>query len=373
MLVMAFALFIEPEKQSQHTFWFVLLVVFIALICGLRDMLGGYDNYIYGQVFDLTATDIKKGIPFFSSFAFGWVEKEKGYAFYNAVIALITVNRYLFMLLTSLLVYAAFFRHLRAYSAYPFLALFILFCLFYFFTFTYLRQVLAVSIAWFAIPYAIRRKPVPFFAIVLLAYTFHNSVILFSVVYFVSNRRFTLKQIYTFFVIGLILGFTPIGSGLMEIIGGAINPVKTNLSISQVHDARWAYIGEAAFFLFLISLMYDKIPDDPLTTCMLNIALLFVFTLLFFVRFTDGGRLGWCFLIGIACTVAQICAQDTSGGIRIGTAIVMILLYVRVLLAWGGQLSPYKTFLRDGVRKGDVIWQKNEYDHRYDNDKLYKI
>jgi hypothetical protein len=119
--------------------------------------------------------------------------------------------------------------------------------------------------------------------------------------------------------------------------------------------------------------MYDKIPDDVLTTCMLNIALLFIFTLLFFVRFTDGGRLGWCFMIGIACTVAQICAKDTSGGIRIGTSIVMAILYVRVLLAWGVQLSPYKTFLQDGVRKGDTIWQRNEYDHRYDNDKLYKI
>jgi hypothetical protein len=246
--------------------------------------------------------------------------------------------------------------------------------LFYFFTFTYLRQVLAVCIAWFAIPYAIRRRPVQFFLIVLLAATFHNSAILFVAVYFVARKRFTLQQVQLFFLIGLIIGFTPLGTAMMNVFGSNVNAAKASLSVSQIHDARWAYIGEAAFFLVLFSFVYNRLPKDKLTTCMLNIALLFIFTLLMFVRFTDGGRLGWCFLIGIACTVAQVWALDyTRGLIRGMTIIVLSLLYFRIVLAWGGQLSPYKTFLKDGVRRGDIIWQKNEYDHQYDNDKLYKL
>ena len=51
----------------------------------------------------------------------------------------------------------------------------------------------------------------------------------------------------------------------------------------------------------------------------------------------------------------------------------MGLLYFRILLSWGLLLSPYKTFLTNGVREDDFIWEENEYDHRYDEDKLYKI
>jgi len=52
--------------------------------------------------------------------------------------------------------------------------------------------------------------------------------------------------------------------------------------------------------------------------------------------------------------------------------VIMIFLYLRILSAWGYQLSPYKTFLTDGVRAYDPIWERYEYDLRYAEDKLYK-
>ena len=107
--------------------------------------------------------------------------------------------------------------------------------------------------------------------------------------------------------------------------------------------------------------------------CMQNIAFLFMLTLLMFVRFENGGRLTWVFMIGIACWVAECIANTERNDIsKTVMYIVMTLLYLRIVFAWGNMLTPYKTFLTDGVRAYDIIWQKNEYDHRYDNDKLYK-
>jgi hypothetical protein len=59
--------------------------------------------------------------------------------------------------------------------------------------------------------------------------------------------------------------------------------------------------------------------------------------------------------------------------VKFSTYAMMIWLYWRILTAWSFQLSPYKTFLTDGVREYDPIWEEYEYDHNYDDDKLYKL
>ena len=106
---------------------------------------------------------------------------------------------------------------------------------------------------------------------------------------------------------------------------------------------------------------------------MLNISLLFIFTLTFFVRFPDGGRMSWYFLIGIACTSAQIAMRGINSVVVKPIIIVTVtLLYLRILFSWGILLSPYKTFLTNGYRHEDWMSEQYEYDNNYDNDKLYR-
>ena len=58
--------------------------------------------------------------------------------------------------------------------------------------------------------------------------------------------------------------------------------------------------------------------------------------------------------------------------IFIGLIVVCFFLFVRILVAWGIQLYPYKTFFTNGHREGDFIYEKYEYDQNYDKDKFYK-
>ena len=119
---------------------------------------------------------------------------------------------------------------------------------------------------------------------------------------------------------------------------------------------------------------YGKIPKDKYSLCFLNISLLFLFILTFFVQFSDGGRMSWFFLIGIACTISNILVRDVQKPlIRIMLYVVMLLLYIRIVFAWGDLLSPYKTFLTNGVRSNDRIWEKYEYDQNYAKDKFYNM
>lgn len=375
-LFILFALVLKSYKTEEKKYNSILgfIILYLALLVGLSDMLGGYDRYIYAEVFDSTAISRSDGLPMAKNSAFIQNPTELGFGMYNFLISFITGNRYIFILITTLIVYLSYYYHFTKLTKYPITAFFLFFCLFYFFTFTYLRQVMAASISWFAIPYAINRKPAKFFACVIIAAMFHNSALLFLSVYFVAKTRFSQKQIIYSIIAILLLGLTPLGTLLFSLIGGAVNEQKASGAIEHVGETRFAYIMEAAIFLLVILKGYDKLAKDKVTTCMLNISLLFIWVLLFFVRFTDAGRMSWYFIIGLCCTIAQILKATPRWNImRVSMFGIFSYLYIRILLAWGIFLYPYKTFLTNDVRENDPTWEKYEYDHNYDYDKLYKL
>ena len=52
--------------------------------------------------------------------------------------------------------------------------------------------------------------------------------------------------------------------------------------------------------------------------------------------------------------------------------ILLTALFVRFVVMWGMLVDPYKTFLTEGHRDGDFIYDKFEYDRKYDTDKFYR-
>ncbi len=372
--ILIFVFFQKSLTIKQKRIFLAFWIVYISLICGLKDMLGGYDCYIYSEVFDACSDDIDKGVSIIDNAAIIMNPTELGFGLFNIIIGYITANRYIFLLLSTFITFYLFYLSFSHYTKYPFLAFFIFFCIFYFFTFTYTRQVMAVGITWLSIPYAIKRKPIPFFLIVLLAVSFHNSAALFALLYFIANKRFSKKEILIFLSLSLLLGLTPIGNLLFSILGGAMNESKAQSSLSHADTANYMYLLEALFFFILIYIKYEDIPKKKLTTCMLNISLLFIFVLTFFIKFSDGGRMSWYFLIGIATTMAHIGMKGANSTyIKIIIIITVSLLYFRLLLGgWSGILTPYKSFLSDGPSSDLQTWSKYEYDHNYNRDKFYR-
>ncbi len=370
--IIILVLALNQDRTKQNLKILAVWTILICLICGLRDMLGGYDSYIYAEVFDVTSDEIDRQIDVWKTPAIELNSSELGYGFYNVLLAFLTANRYIFLFITTILIYISLYHHVCKLSKYPHLTFFILFCMWYFFSFTYIRQVMAACIAWYAIPYAISRKPVPFFTIVLVAVSFHNSALLFFAVYFLAEKKFTKQQIFYFSLLSLLVGLTPIGHVLFDILGGAVNEAKADLA-NKNDSGRLEYVLEAGFFLFLIYNKYDDIAKTNKSLCMLNIALLFIFTLTLFVRFSDGGRMSWYFLIGIANTTAQLSMKNKKNlPVKLITIIMMTLLYFRIIFSWGIYLSPYKTFLTNGDRINDPISERYEYDANYAKDKFYR-
>lgn len=346
----------------------------IALFVGMSDMFGGYDRYIYSEVFDGIADITDSGGNYLTRGAFTAFESETGWTFLNIFISYFTANRYIFILTITLITYTLLFVSLKRYATnYP-LALIFFFGLWFFFTFTYLRQVLSATFVWLSLPYIIKRKLWKFLIFAFLGMTLHKSAAIFVPVYFLVHRTYSRGGIITLMVIALVIGISPIPNMVFTTYGD-LSQVEMTEDYNSSGGFRVAYFLEALFFLWLLLKDYDRLRATMSMErrVLFNIALLFCVTLLFFVRSENGGRLSWYYIIGILCTTPTLVERSFDRRSMASLMIVLSLfLYIRIYNSWQHYLNlyPYKTFLTNGYRSGDYSWQHYEYNHTYDLNKL---
>lgn len=349
----------------------------LALFVGCADMLGGYDRYIYGEVFDIISITQERGGNFASTVGYELFPTEWGFLWFNQLISYVTLNRYMFIFIATCIIYTLLFISIKRYCRnYPF-AVIVFLGLWFFFTFTYLRQVMAATIGWLAIQYAIDRKPIPYFLIVFIAFTFHNSAIVLAPFYFVPAKKFKPSVVVSIFVICLLVGLSNV-LGLLFAASDAftsMSKVTENVNYIEEGAFRVAYLIEALLFAALIFWKYDAFDErDCKVIVLLNMALIFCAMLLLFVRSENGGRFSWHFMIGLIATVTHIATHPVHKNNALTSILIVMffVLFFRILTLWGVLLYPYKSFYSNGHREGDYIYEQYEYDTQYDRDKFYK-
>ena len=358
-------------KVSKSLFFSFCLSV--GLFVGLADMLGGYDRYIYSEVFQDMHENVTKGVLFSEEFLY-FFGKEPVYGLINDFIAFFTPNRYIFILVYTLFLYIVYAANFYRYTKNPFFALLVFEGLMFFFTFTYLRQVLAAGVIWLSIPYVAQRNSKKYFLFVILATLIHNSAAYMILLYFIPRRKFDKKYIVLFMLALLIIGVSGITKFIFSISGDFVN----NARIAGYADTaemgfRIEYVIEATLFLSILLLNYRRIDEDAFSLTLANVYLMFCGVLLFFCKSSDGGRIAWYCLIGVIVILERLCRPKSAVQLKSFITIMSFVLFYRILSAWGILLYPYKTFLTPGIRQGDFIEESYEYDHTYDKDKLYNL
>lgn len=361
--------FIGKGNLSKSNNMLMLIFGFFALLIGLGDMIGGYDRYIYGEMFDSIADETLGSKDYLRHLVVvnGY---EYGYFGWQIVCSYITANRYIYILITTLIMYCLYYRTMRDYiSDYP-LAIVLFLGLFYYFTMTYLRQTLACGIAWQGIKYIWERKPIKFFLIVLIAFSFHNSAIFFAIMYLIPRKKFPRYSILWVLFISLILGFTPLPLQIMSSSGGD----RTINYQDSMNGFRIEYIFEAIFFISIFFMNYRLIPNNKKDITFLNMGIVFCSLLLLFLRFGQGGRIGWFFLMGIIYTLTTLCTNKyAKKWMRPFFITVSFVLFMRITTSWSFNLLPYKTFLTQGYPCGEKwLYENFEYDQSYTYNKLYR-
>ena len=263
---------------------------------------------------------------------------------------------------------------LYKHTKYPFFSLLIFLGLIFFFSFTYLRQVLACGLCWMAIPYAVDRKFWRFAAFVVAATLIHNSAAYFILLYFIPQKKYAPSKILLVMSLLFFLGLSGITKSLFLVAGGVTENMKiTNYSQTAEHGFRIEYVIESLLFLFILLKNYAKVQTDRRSLVLLNVYLMFCGVLLFFCRSSDGGRIAWYCSLGVMIMMSEFCSYRNTNGLRSFVTVLCIVLYLRIFFAWGVLIRPYKTFLSVGHRSDDFIYQSYEYDYKYDHDKFYNL
>ena len=362
-----------PAAHNSTTLAWIMFA--LAMVVGMGDMLGGYDRYSYCQLFDWTADDVLAGKnPMSSDSGIMEYSHEMAYVLLNVIIAHVTANRYIFILLLTLFVYFMLYLSLKDYlDNYP-LGLLMFTALYFFFTFTYLRQVCATCFAWYAYRYVIRRKLLPFLVCCFVAYKFHNSAIIFLPMYFIPIKKYPKSLVIKVMLALLIIGSTGLSASLYSIYGDASGADERAAQYEQTgHNFRLDYVIEVFVFLYIILKNYDRIPNDVKHIVFLNASLMFCAILLFFVTNSSAGRQSWYYMIGIIYTLSYlVTTSNETSKLPLCIYILMTVLFLRIDILWGNLINPYKTFLTNGHRQNDHIYQLYEYDDNYDKNKLYR-
>lgn len=363
-------------SKLGHNQWVLAITLgVLCLVVGCSDMLGGYDRYIYAELFDETADQITKGYTVFSNdlTLYGGYKSEFAYVIWNDIVAHVTENRYIFILLTTIFIYAFIFKSIRDYVEDNYLfAVMVFMGIWFFFSFTYIRQAMAVSVAWFSMRYVIRRKPIPFFICAIIAFLFHNSAIVFFPIYFIPIKKWDPRSIVITMAIFLFIGIMDWASSLYSVFD-EVSDLNRNKGY-DIDDTggRIAYLIEVVIFLFFLLHKYDDITTDK-DIVFLNSTLCFCGLLLVFFRSSNAGRLSWYFMIGLICLFTKLATHNEEiDGYNIALLGIIFALYLRIVIAWGGMINPYKTFFTEGYRSNDPIIEQYEYDWNYEAVKMYR-
>ncbi len=367
--------FIQKDKRVPSVSLFFCFMLAIALFVGLGDMIGGYDRYIYGEVFDSIADEMR-GKGKISSLFYLVNGKEYGYFVWQIIVSVFTPNRYIFILVTTLTIYYLFFRVMRRYMLdYP-LAVIVFMGMLFYFTMTYLRAVFAIAILWQGIRYIWERKFWKYAFFVVLAASFHTSILIALVMYFIPIKRYSKKTIIIWLILCFVAGMTPLPNIILANAGSLTEKNTGDVNVYELQEQgfRVEYVLEVIFFIWMIFKNYTRIDTDKRTLTFLNMTIGLCFILLFFMRFGQGGRFAWPFYIGGFYMIPYLVSKNkTSLPLTSIVLVVFSLLFIRISIAWESLDVPYTTFLTNGMPAGDgKIFNKYEYDLNYVDDKFYR-
>jgi hypothetical protein len=166
-----------------------------------------------------------------------------------------------FLFIHAIIFYAIVFKIAKKYSPYFFISL-----LFFYATNLGVvgsnRQLLAVVLCLLSIPFVIYRKPVKFFAIIVLASLFHTTAILFGIYYF-FNKNLKWYLVLSFLLLAFIIGKTSLPVKLFSLAGGIGEMASSKVEAygggakDALNEASLSFFGLLKRILFLIMFTFN--------------------------------------------------------------------------------------------------------------------
>ncbi|MRI62407.1 EpsG family protein [Ornithobacterium rhinotracheale] len=338
---------------SNNKLFRVLLLGSMIFMCGFRDMIGGFDVYIYSEVYEVLKGD----------FLFTYKAFEKGFLVYYWILQKVSYSREFMLFATTFVIFGGMALILKKLSPIYSVSLFMFFSKFFMFTFTYIRQetamlVVATSLLFFLSN--IRYKYIWGTILILLAGTIHRSALVFLVIPIIRDRKLSQIQYIFFSLILLVIVASPLGNLLLSSIAESADNEKLNIYMEKENNFNFLYLIEGGTLLFLIS-NYRKHFQSSFDNFIINGT--FAYTLITLISITNASllRLTWYFYIFIILFIPTLIIKVPK--IKNLALIILIsyfaLLFFRYILTYGpGEFYPYKSIFQDFNRNGRWEWME---------------
>lgn len=350
LLLAVFLQYFHKKELAFFCFWTGFLSALY--VNAFRDMIGGFDIYVYGQVFENTK---------YNGNVFNW---EWGFYNFSTLIYYLNSNRYFYFAVLAIIILVGFLRIAQKQDTRfnYYLVFFLIFCKLYLYSFVYLRQNLAMIIIWFGFMYYLDNQKIKGRALSVLSALFHTSGII-SISMFLKNSIFKKSTVYIFFVIGCLLGLVLSTTKIFSLFGKFIGNDKASV-YGEIEGAfNFFYLIEASLlFLWLIIRFNIYKVQNYKYQIVYNASVIYMFFLLLAVTNATAVRFTWYFLIGAIMFIShEININRKNRNLIILLVITYFsLIFFRIMIVWdNGDFMPYKSIFNDIPRHGQ--WEFMEY------------
>lgn len=355
---LASILFFRAYRKVDFLIYFFVLVSI--MIAGLRDMIGGFDVYIYAEVYEVLR----------GKYLFIYEPFEKGFLTYFYILQTISTKREFMFFISALIMTLLHFYSIKKHSPNIGISLFIYFCKFFLFSFVYLRQGFAMGIAWLSLFYIIEKRYYVTAAFLLLAFFFHKSSIVFLPFLLIAHKKFTARELGVMAAGIIFISITPIGSFLTSFLAEASESEKLSAYTSKSGAVNLFYLIEGGLGIYLASIFNKYFYLNKQTTVIFNG--FFMYSIVILAGLTNATfiRFSWYYFIFVVLALPYIYYfyswknKFFQPQFKLLLFLYYSLVFFRLLIVYdGGDFMPYKTIFQDFERNGR--WEFMEYRQRY--------
>lgn len=310
-------------------------------------MIGGFDVYIYGEVYEIST------IRMFLYPNFEW-----GFKLYYWVLKLCSDRREFMFFISAIVFIGGHSYVIKKWSPLVYFSLFVYFSKFFFYSFVYVRQGIAMFIAWYSIKYLFSNERAKFALALLVIFFFHKSAIIFAPLLIIHKWKFNNWQLALLTVTVVVLGISPLGKSLVGMVASTSGDEKLHRYLEKSGGINFFYVIETAMLTVLAVVFRKDFYKEQHTTIIYNGFLSFIYVIIISLTNASFIRLGWYYYIFMALALAHIYFFIKSKQSRLLYKSVVfiyfsLIFFRQMITLTAGDLIPYKSIFQDFDRNGD--------------------
>jgi hypothetical protein len=343
----------QNDQSPSQKIWYYFLFFGASLMVGLRDMIGGYDVYVYGEIYEADVL-----------FLLTYDLMEIGFRYFYLFLKFFNEDRHFMFFVMAFLIFFFQFRTYKIYSPLLLLSLFIFFCKFFLMSFVYIRQGLAMGIITLAIPFVLSKQYWKYFFIIFLAVNVHKSSILFLPFIFVAHRNFSSSQLFYMITAVVIIAVTPLNNFLLGYLADSTEDQKVAIYVNKDEGVNLFYFIEIIVLSVILLSTKVEFYKNPTTRVIANGLVVYILISLLGISNATFVRFTWYYLPFYVLGLTYfIYFQKDISNLKLYRTVLFIyfsLVFIRLLLIYdGGDFMPYKTIFDDTERNS--MWEFMEY------------